>query len=271
VSLKRLAVLSGTVRAGFDPAAQAVFDAWPASTPSSTKIAVNDAIVALKTIGAWDDFDLLYPFGAARQAGANLSERAAASQVNWKSPGTFNCIPVNAPTYDDTDGTWQGDGASARLRTQWTPSTDAASYALNDASLCFWSLTTGNSGFNDIGCVSGAGFATLAVNLSNTVAVRMNDLGTDVLDVAPDTTGLYMAQRPDAANKKIFWNGVQVGTAAIASNGLPTVEVWALGSNNNTFSNRKCMFAAAGASFVGKEAAIYSIFQTLFQATGALP
>ena len=116
-----------------DPNYQAVLDR--ASTlgytaPSAAQQELQNTLVEdLKTAGVWSKLDVFYVF-----ATDGDSDYAT---LNWKSPSSFQATKVNSPTFTSDIG-FTGDGTSAYLNTNFTPSTDGVEYTLSDASEMFY-------------------------------------------------------------------------------------------------------------------------------------
>jgi hypothetical protein len=234
--------------------------------PKSLKQAWDDAIGALKTSGAWADFDILYIKGAIPgTSAANIAD----GYLNWKNPATFTLIPVNSPT--NGNGYWQGDGASSRFRTQYTPSADGVTYVQGSASIWFYSLTDIQSNSHTIGNGSVNPKARIAPRTTtNLVAGHIND-ETQLTAANAASTGLFGVQRRGSTDLRLWRNGSQVGsTSATASTGVPTQEQWVCGANSTAFATNQIALAAWGASQSGREAGINTVFQNLLTAAGTI-
>jgi hypothetical protein len=230
------------------------------------KQAWDDAIGALKASGAWEDFDILYAKGAIPgTSAANIVD----GYLNWKNPATYTATPVNSPT--NGNGYWQGDGASSRVRTQFTPSTNGVKFTQDSASVWFWCLNDVGLTAYDVGNISTAPHtAIISRSGADSTFARVNT-GTSASVANANSTGLFVAQRRGAADQRIWRNGTQIsGVSSAASTGLPTQEQWMCGANNNSFSTRREAFAAWGASQSGREAGIYTIIETLLTAAGTI-
>lgn len=250
----------------YDPATDALFAALTGSYSDALKLAINDAIISLKTLGAWDDFDVLYPIGAIPGTDA---ANADDSRLNWKSPGNFTAIPVNAPTHGN--GYWQGDGSSSRLRTQYTPSVNGVKYTRDEASMAVWSQTNLVANVADIGGVgTSTAFIVTKFHATSGMLARLNDI-TNTIFATADSLGMYQSQRTSSNAVKIYKNGSLLGTnSSTTSNGIAPLEQWICGANNSQFSSRKVSLAWWGASQTGRESSLYTIFQTLFTAAGTI-
>lgn len=257
-----------TTLTSYDPASIALFDAFTGHYSNAVYNAINAAIVDLKTSGAWDDFDVLYPKGAIPgTSAANIAD----GYLNWKSPGTFTLIAVNSPI--NGNGYWQGDGASARLRTQYTPSVSAVKYLQNDASVGAWAKLATTAGIVDLGNFNVAPQFYLYIRNATTTSATVVNGGTVIPRGSTNGLGLTIAQRRASNDLRLWNNGSQLGTTetTVASTGRPTAEQWILGGNSTQFSSvKQIQLAWWGASQTGREATLYSIFQTLFTAAGTI-
>jgi hypothetical protein len=246
----------------------ALLAALTGSYSKSLKQAWDDAIGAMEASGAWADFDILYPKGAIPgTSAANIAD----GYLNWKNPGAFTLISVNSTT--NGDGYWQGDGSSARLRTQFTPSLHAVKYLQNDASLMLWAKEASAGSTADAGSINaGSPPAILYVlTASNNAQGTIN--GSGATTASSNGLGLTIVQRRANDDVRLYKNGSQIGTTntGLASTGNPSGEQWILGGNSTQFSSgKKIQLAAWGASQASREASIYSTFQTLFTAAGTI-
>jgi hypothetical protein len=234
---------------------------------NSLKQAWDDAIGALKTSGAWDDFDILYPIGAIPGTSA---ANATDSRLNWKNPSAFGLVAVNSMTHGS--GYWQGDGSSARLRTQWTPATHGVAFQQNDASMWCWSLTDSIQNAYDIGNATITPITLMNIrDASSNIGTFVNRVTNKLSTAVAASTGMIGVQCRGATDNRNWRNGSQVGsTGTEATTGIPTQEAWVCGANGNQFGARRLSLAAWGASQEGREASIYSTLQTLFTAAGTI-
>jgi hypothetical protein len=236
------------------------------SYTKTLKQAWDDAIGASKVDGSWADFDILYPKGAIPGTSA---ENVADGYLNWKNPAAFTLVPVNSPT--NGNGYWQGDGVSSRLRTQYTPATHGVKYTQNDASMWVWCLTDSTQDAYDIGNLSSAPLGAINCRSASSFVTSLINRGTTSLASAvAAATGLIGVQCRGATDNRNWRNGSQIGSGSTATTGLPTQEQWILGANATNFSTRRIALAAWGASQSGREASMYTTFQTLFTAAGTI-
>lgn len=220
---------------------------------------VNTLINRLLTAGIWQRLDLLYLLAAAD---------TQCSLINIRNPGAFTAVPVNAPVFTADRG-WAGDGATSYLRTQYTPSTNGANFALDDASLWLWGVQDVQDASSDIGNAGNPRASVQFRSTTNTMGLRVNDNSADAVS---NTIGNGFAggQRRGSADKRRWLNGSQLGaTLTTASTGLPSLEQWICGVNNAGFSTRQIGAAAWGASLSGIEAGFYDAMLAYMQGVGA--
>lgn len=241
--------------------AKTLFAAMTTPPLAARKRQIDTLIRALKAAGVWTLLDVLYVLAAADSQAARL---------NWKNPGTFDAVAVSSPVFAADRG-YTGDGSTARLRTQYTPSVNGVQTTQNSASLWVWSLTNAaldpqEAGNSTVGSVN----TRLATLTSTNVATsRLNSSATVGVSNA-SSLGLIGTSLASSTVQKFWRNGVQIGTdQATTTTGLANGEQWICGSNSSTFSTKQIAAAAWGAALTGKEAALYAALLTYHQAVGA--
>jgi hypothetical protein len=258
----RYAAKSGYTRPAYSPVnteASAVISAFTTTPTSTRKFLIDNLISQLKSNGIWSNLDVFYMLAAAD---------AQAGTINWINPASYTLLPVNSPGFLADRG-YAGNGTSSRLRTQFTPSTNSVAGSQNNHMLAEFSLSNVDATNSaDIGSVTAPrSFITPASG--GVAAFSVNDgVGSNTTNT--NSIGLFMAQRTTSGAKRIFKNGVQLGTdAAVTSTGLATQEAWVCGANATNFSTRRIAMAAWGASLSGKEAVFYDIVNEYLNALGA--
>lgn len=245
----------------FDPAALALFTAMTVPPTAARMQLINTTIINLKDTGVWTQLDVLY-FLAAHDA--------QAARLNWKSPGgAFDAVAVNSPTFA-VDRGYTGNGSNSRLRTNYTPSTNAVAQTQNNASLLIWSLTNSASNSADAGSLT-APRSYVVARLGSGIAaqVSLNNATQDNVTIAT-SLGLIGVSRVSSTVERAWQNGVQLGVdVSNTSTGLASQEQWVLGANASDFSTRQIALAAFGASLVGLENSFYNICLSYMQAVGA--
>ena len=147
---------------GFDTDYQAVLDRASSlgyTAPSASQQTLQNTLVTdLKTAGVWDKLDVFYVF-----ATDGDSDYAT---LNWKAPSSFQATKVSSPTFTANQG-FKGDGSSAYINTNFTPSTDGVNYQLEEASRGFYIYTAPTIGNNLEGSIETFQNRSLAILSSN--------------------------------------------------------------------------------------------------------
>jgi hypothetical protein len=245
-----------------DADAIALIAAMNVEPPDALKRAYETYILALKSADIWTGLDIDYLLPVHDEQ---------ASRLNIKSPAAFTLIAVNSPTFLAFGG-WTGDGATSRLRTQFTPSVSGVNFTQNSASMWVWVGTDIAGAALDIGSAAGANRLRVNTrNALNQVVGAINDSTDSVQALTSNTSiGLTGVQRTAAAEKKHWKNGIQLGsTLAVASTARPEFEQWLCGANSTAFSPRQIRSGTWASSLAGKELAFYNAKLAFMQAVGA--
>lgn len=243
--------------------AEAVVAAMTTKPNAARKVLIDALVGGLKTDGIWAGLDLLY---------LTAAHAADAAVINWITPGTYTAIPVNSPTFTADRG-YAGNGTSSRLRTQFTPSTQAAKLTQNSASIWVWSRTdVSNGAYYDMGAATSPQlrFKFRQPTDNNLITINDGTTATTGGGLWTSSIGMFGLQRTASNARRTFYNGVQRGAdSTTASTGMNAQEQWIGGANNVAFSPREIAMAAWGASLAGLESAFYSRIQTYLAAVGA--
>jgi hypothetical protein len=228
--------------------------------PDNSRKALIDALVgSLKTAGVWSQLDLLYVLAA---------HDAQAARLNWKSPAAFAALTVNSPVFQADRG-YTGDGASSRLRTQFTPSTNGVNFIQDSASVWVWSRTNAQSNAA-IGANGGTNRTDIILrNASDQRFGRVNSNTAAAATSITESSGFFGLTRRDASNILTFRNGSLIDTDAAASTAINNAEQWICGANSTGFSTQQVAVAAWGGAMTDLEASFYSAVNTYMQAAGA--
>lgn len=267
--------LAGTPNAlsqgvGYSAEAQALFARFTTPPTAARKTLINNLIVSLKNAGVWSKLDCLYVMAA---------ETEQAGQRNWIKDA-HNLSPVAAPTFT-TDRGYDFNGTTQYLNTQYTPSTQAVQYTLNDASAFVW-CTENVQG--DGTALGGNNTPLLRIiprrsGVPDTYLVGVNPSVTTggTIGTVTDSRGLTHVERSSAALTTVYKNGASAATNTVASNGLPPVAIY-LGANDQAgvgaagFDTRAQAAAGLGASLGAAGAtALYNALSTYLVAVGASP
>lgn len=254
-------IISGV---SYDESTQALLDQastdgyTPASGTSLT--ALDTFISTLKSEGIWTLLDCLW-----LPATNGDSDFAC---YNLKDPTQFNLTKVNSPTFTSLEG-FTGDGVSAYLDTNFTPSTDSISASQNSQSFGIYTRsqsTTGNQGV--------IASANTRFNRVNSTTQRWTIGGASFIEstVTGDSIGLLSSNREDGVNVNLYKNGVQQDTA-INNSSLPNRYLTLLALNNQgsiiQFQDAEISFAYHGADLTSKMLVFYTAIQDYMTAIGS--
>jgi hypothetical protein len=236
-------------------------------TPSyEQQVLQNGFVLELKSLGVWDDLDVLYVF-------ATDGDRDFA-KINWKNPGSFTCTEVNTPTFTQNEG-FQGNGSSSYLNTGWVPNSDAVNYTLNEAG--WFTYVTNEIAASSSKSAFGARNNDLSGQLgllpksgSNLHAASVNSLNLTA-GAAVSSVGFFHGRRVASNDLRLFKNGSQIGsTSTNASTGLTSEEVYVSASSNPggtiLYADTEISILGIGASLTGKESDLYDAWNTYFNA-----
>lgn len=256
------AVINSTIRytQTYSTEAQAVIGAFTTPPTTDRKAIINYTIDMLKLSSAWSLIDVMHLTAAAD---------SQALTINWKNPGTFNLVAVNAPTFTADRG-FAGNGTSSYYRTQFTPSVNGVNYTRDNASFWVWNNTNTQNAAGDIGNNTTSPLALLvARNTTDQTTIRMND-ATALAGSTTNGQGWFGGQRTGSTARKVWKNNASIGSDTQASTGLPTTEMWLGASNSGTFSTHQIAADMWAASLSGKEAAVFNAMQAYMRFVGAL-
>lgn len=227
------------------------------SLPSTDQQAKQISFIsALMDAGIWDSLDVLYVF-----ATDGDSDFAT---LNWKNPSTFKCTKVNSPTFTANEG-FNGNGTTSYLDTEWDPATNGVNFTQNENGI-FCHVNDSLSGFP----YGNEGAGTTGQNLIAQVAGNLlysNNSGGSGSVANTNDIALYHNRRVASNEAKVYKNGVLLGTAAVASNGFSSQDMFVCAFNDNgsiLYSSSQISVFAIGTSLTGKELALYTAWNNYF-------
>lgn len=240
--------------------ARLLFASMTTPPTAARRALIDTTIKSLKSAGVWIKLDVLYVSAAADSQSARL---------NWKNPGTFDAIAVNSPAFVADRG-YTGDGASSRLRTQYTPSTNGVNLTQDNASAWVWPLTDVAETINDIGNTTAPSIVLATRRATNVTSGTINDATTSSI-ANTSSIGFFGESRVDANTKRFWKNGAQLGAdQAVASTGIAAQEQWICGANAVQFATKQIALSAWGASLSGLESSFYNSLLPYMQSVGAV-
>jgi hypothetical protein len=155
----------------------------------------NTLVEDLKTAGVWSKLDLFYVF-----ATDGDSDYAT---LNWKTPASFQATKVNSPTFISNEG-YQGNGSSAYLNTNFTPSLNSTQASNYDLSAGGYYYTPASSTYaNIIGIDDGNNDILMSPRFGGASFFRLND-GATAQPSTGNTSGFYAATRESNTNYDIL-------------------------------------------------------------------
>jgi hypothetical protein len=241
--------------------AQTLFTAMTSAPDAPRKGHTNALIKGLKTDGIWSLLDILY---------VTAAHDAQAAGLNWKTPASFSLIAVNSPTFTADRG-YAGNGTTARLRTQFTPSTNGVNVTQDSGSLWLW-VRSNAQGAHEAGNTGASPFMLLNPrDATDVTRFSVNDGAASFTGgTHTDSAKFWGASRAASGTKKLWRNGVQFGSdVSVTSTGLSSIEQWICGANATNFGTRQISAAAWGSALTGLESALYNRLLTYMQAVGA--
>jgi hypothetical protein len=226
---------------GFDANYQAVLNYATSlgyTLPSAgQQVKQNQLMLDLKTAGVWNKLDSFRVYATDGSSSYAL--------IDWKR--LVLCTAVNSPTFTTNVG-YKGNGTSAYINSNYTPSTNAVNYSLNNASIFFYigSLRTagqiqayqGNTGVNQSLISAGSpGFGENYIN------------GVDPVFNATTGIGFQLVNRLNSNTLNVYFNGILQNTnSSSITTGLSNISLWEFGANNGATG---FLFSDVGNAIIG--------------------
>lgn len=233
----------------YDPDAQILFDAWSQDPGDSVKRPISNMIRDIKGIGVWAKLDAFYIL---------LSHDANDSLINAKSPGTYDCTPVNGPHFILRQG-WHGDiNTAGHLDTGFTPSTAAGNWTLNSACMFTRTYLTIREDGGDMGAFVGGNANTylFTTDSYNNASFVINSDTASFPSPFTDLNSLFIVNRPDGATQELYKDGVLALSDPVAAGALTTspIHICQTFNSNATTTVRTQSVAGFGAGLTAEEA-----------------
>ncbi|QTL01899.1 hypothetical protein J5J86_13900 [Aquabacter sp. L1I39] len=241
--------LSSVRSSGLLPETIAAASRMSVPPPAAQLAAMDRYIRGQIAAGIWARWDVFCALAA---------HDAQATRVNWVS-SSYGLALNNTLIWRSNRGV-QGDGATGFLEaTGYNPSAGGTRYAQNDMSLgCY--VVTPASAVVGLDVYSGYGRVQRRTSGSNDVHYRANDATGTSWPSGGSLDGLMVADRADAATKRLYRNGALVHSAEVASTGNSTLlRVFAAGAGT-ALSDAELALIFAGASLsASQHAALASL------------
>ena len=236
---------------------QAVIDGFTAASGDALD-ALNDFVIELKAQGIWTLLDVLW-----LPATNGDSDFAC---YNLKDPTQFNLTKVNSPAFTSLEG-FTGDGVSAYLDTNFSPSNNSIVASQNSQSFGIYTRSQTTSGNQ------GGGNIRINRSSSSFVAYRIGDT-TNTSDSMTDAIeGLVVTNRPDSSTKEVYKNGVLEDSVSVNSVSHESLELAILALRNGVssltqYQDSQVSFTFYGADVSSKSSEFYTAIQTYMTAIG---
>jgi hypothetical protein len=253
------------LRAGYCAEAQAFFTRL-ATPPAAGRAARYDALIrTVIAAGVWARLDALYLLAAAD---------AATALTNLVS-SDYAATAVNSPTFTADHG-YTG-GSTKYIDSHFNPSTALSPRFIQDsATLAHWTISSADDG-EAIGYYDGALNVAALFRAFNDGAdkmfVRLNRINAADLNLPVGAmTGLLACSRTSSSTVKAYSNGVETGSGAQSSTGIPAGTIKLLGRDATTGSADLIGAAAIGGLLTAEEhLALYNALYPYLQAVAGVP
>lgn len=240
--------------ASYDTDAQAFFNrvATAGGTTSTTeKNAVNTLVLALKSAGIWSSMKAIYPMVGASAAACAQNLKSSSFTGTFSSGWTFASTGVTP------------NGTSTYMNTFLNPTTISLSNV--STHMTYYSRTIATGTVIEMGG-SGNLFIAITFGVNSNHAINR---GNNATTIAPISTGLFLGNRINNTNDKLYKNGVVNSTFSSAATTTDNQNIYiGRASFSASFcSTKECAFASIGDGLTDTQAAdLYNAVQT-FQTT----
>jgi hypothetical protein len=232
---------------------QALLDYWTLQgftlpTPAH-QTSQNQHVIDLKAAGLWDSMDFYHVYA---------NDNIDIAKTNWKNPGTYDAIEVNAPTFTAIQG-FNSDGFSSWLGTSYNPFLGGVNYTLNDAAIGVYALT------DSTGPDYYIGNGDSRIRKRSDGPNRINS--TSTYSFAHLTMGAVQSVSRDSATTISASSGQTVVNISNTSTGISnaTMEILSSGLGSAPYDGIVSM-AFSGSNITGKQAQLDTIFNTYISA-----
>lgn len=228
------------------------------------QIKQNRMVTEFVRLNIWTKYDLLYIF--ATDGDSNFST------INWKTPASYQCSPVNSPTFTTNQG-WAGNGTSSYLNTTWDPFNNRVNWQQYDCSFGGYVNTVSSAntsaqfGAND---ATNTNSSYLQPWFSGGTVYRINSSLSNQNGSSPGSAKfLWHVTSPDASNSYLYRNGSLYHTGSVAGSAAHTASDFYIGARNDNgtaanYTTRQTSMFFTGASMSGLEDEIYTVWNTYF-------
>lgn len=220
--------------------------------------AKNNFIARLGRDGVSDSLDALYIFAAPTESEA---------LTNLIDPGTYDCTPVNSPSFFSDYG-YRGELAGIRyLDTGFNPATAVdPKFTQNSASMTVY-VDDSNDSAESIGggFIVGEGGTTMGVRVSTSSGAgiyRVNSVTASVSGATfTDAKGMWTVMRHESQIQSMSHNGVRFSGSVNSSIPPRNMNLRVLGQSDTSIDDRLVRMAAIGNLTEAQDLLLYNAFE----------
>ncbi|GAG40039.1 unnamed protein product, partial [marine sediment metagenome] len=171
--------------------------------------------------------------------------------VNWINPGTYDATAYNSPAFTALEGV-TGDGSATYIGNNWIPATHGINHKQDDAHIAIYIRNNIDGNKRAFGAKGGSNNASqIALRASGQTYISLNTLNSLDNGANADSRGMFIINRTASNVHDCYRNKVQIVNGTDVSSGLPSVELYILGLNNNgglgfVCTNQASMVTAGG-------------------------
>ena len=212
----------------------------------------NSLVAALIDAGIWDKLDVFYNF---------LTDGSADfAKINWRNPGTYQCLSVGATPFTTNDG-FKSGGAAQYLNTQAAFSS-LANFKQDNGSLGMDLTIPTLHNVIDMGAVDGSRYAIIMAKFhtDNLNYNWVNSQSAGGVANPNSPTGLYVSQRNIAQSQNCIRNGEKFGQINSVSVAPPSLPCRILNVTSG-ISTATAHMAFIGDALTGLESALYNAWK----------
>jgi hypothetical protein len=243
---------------------QNVYNAMVNKPNSAYAARQNTLVKALVDASLWSGkFDLFYVF-------ANVTNDASEAQINWITPGTYNCANISNTAFMALEG-FKGDGVADYLNTGWDPSANSVNYDLSTCSMGLYQRLNIDENTAAMGAYGNEDSQTyMQTRNSNTIYGMINSGEGNYVTIT-NSLGLLVLNRIDASYMSFYQNGTQLSNNSRADiRMIPSSTFHILTQKNwGGYSNNQVSMAFVGGLLSAVDISMLnSTFETYMDSNG---
>jgi len=198
---------------------------------------LNAMLLELKAGSFWTIFDTLYVFANNGSSGF--------STLNWKTPASFQCTLINAPTWTSNKG-YTLNGTTQYIDTNFNPSTNGVQYTLNNAGrYAYLARTAATNNQRIDGNNVALNDNCMIISSSNTINTINSGATQPATAAVTNQSNFHAITRPTSTTAQRYFD---LSTAInVNSSALSNSNQW-IGRSSTTYGGFQIQFYAMGAS-----------------------